>query len=130
VAFGPQPRSYYTKLPKSLKRLAFRSALTLKEEDGQVRVIDDFDLSAPSTKSFQSIIDACGLNGKKVLFVTPESAPVLFKSCRNIPAVKMVPADTLCTYDVIAADTVLFTRQALDRLAQTQVQVQGEVNAE
>ena len=130
VAFGPQPRSYYTKLPKSLKRLAFRSALTLKGEDGQVRVVDDFDLPAPSTKSFQGIIDACGLNGKKVLFVTPESAPILFKSSRNIPAIKMAPVDTLCTYDVIAADTVLFTRQALDKLAQTQAQVQGEVTAE
>ena len=109
---------HYSKLPKALKRLAFRSALTLKGSDGQVRVVDDFDFEQPSTKSFKGVIDACGLNGQKVLFITPENENVLVKSSRNIRQVSMTHVGSLGTYDVIAADVVLFTRQALDKLVE------------
>ena len=119
VAFGPKPRSYNSKLPRSLKRRAFLSALTLKGETGQVKVVDDFELSEPSTKSFQNVIAACGLKGQKVLFVAPENMPVLVKSCRNLPSVRMTHVGSLSTYDVIAADALLITRQAMDKLAQT-----------
>ncbi|MFA6110107.1 MAG: 50S ribosomal protein L4 [Candidatus Latescibacterota bacterium] len=118
VAFGPQPRSYETRLPKALKRVAFQSALTLKGEGGQVTIVEDFGFERPSTKSFQAVLTACGLTGRKILFVTPASLPLLVKSCRNLPAVQITPVGTLCTYDVVAADAVLFTRQALDRLAE------------
>ena len=122
VAFGPKPRSYYSKLPKGLKRQAFRSALTSKGANGQIVIIDDFEFPQPSTKSFAGIISACGLAGQKVLVVTPESAPILFKSCRNLPGVAMTPAAILSTYEVVAADVVVFTRQALDKL----VTIHGE----
>lgn len=118
VAFGPEPRSYYNKLPKGLKRLAFRSALTLKGTDGQVKVVDDFDFAEPSTKSFKGVIDACGLNDLKVLFITPENAAILVKSSRNIQRVNITHVGSLGTYDVVAADVVLFTRQALDKLVE------------
>ena len=116
VAFGPQPRSYSTQLPKALKRLAFRSALTVKGTQGQVKVVDDFDYEKPSTKSFQKVIEACGLKGQKVLFVTAENAPVLVKSSRNLPKVNATHLGSLGTYEVVRADAVLFTRQALDSL--------------
>lgn len=119
VAFGPRPRSYSSKLPKSLKRLAFRSALTLKGTEGQVKVVTDFDFPAPSTRSFQQVIEACGLKDQKVLFVTVDSSPVLIKSSRNLPKVKMAHLGSLATYDLLAADVVLFTRQAFDRLVET-----------
>ena len=122
VAFGPRPRSYSSKLPKSLKRLAFRSALTLKGTEGQVKVVIDFDFPAPSTRSFQKVIEACGLKGQKVLFVTVESCPVLIKSSRNLPKVKIAHIGSLSTYDLLAADVVLFTRQAFDRLVETRGQ--------
>ena len=122
VAFGPKPRSYFSKLPKGIKRLAFSSALTIKETEGRIKVIDDFELIKPSTSSFQRLINACGLQRQKVLFVTPENMPVLFKSCRNLPAVLIAPVGTLCTHDIIAAETVLFTRQALDKLVQVHAQ--------
>lgn len=118
VAFGPQPRSYYSKLPKSLKKLAFRSALSMKQQALQIRVVDDFDLPEPSTKSFLGVIKACGLQDHKVLFITPESIPVLVKSCRNLPRVQICPVGTLGAYDIVAADILLFTRRALDKLAQ------------
>ena len=118
VAFGPHPRSYASKLPKSLKRLAFRSALTVKGTEGQIKVVTDFDFPAPSTLSFQKVIVACGLEDQKVLFVTVDSSPVLIKSSRNLPKVKTTHLGSLSTYDLLATDVVLFTRQALDRLVE------------
>ena len=118
VAFGPKPRSYYSKLPKSLKRLAFRSALSLKGQNQQISVVDDFDFPQPSTKSFLGVIEACDLKDRKVLFITPESTPVLVKSCRNLPEVQISPVGTLGAYDIMAAEVLLFTRQALDKLVQ------------
>jgi large subunit ribosomal protein L4 len=118
VAFGPEPRSYYAKLPKALKRLAFRSALTLKGSGGQVKIVDDFDFDQPSTKSFKGVIDACGLDSQKVLFVTPDNAAMLVKSSRNIRRVNTTHVGSLGTYDVVAADVVLFTKQALDKLVE------------
>lgn len=118
VAFGPHPRSYASKLPKSLKRLAFRSALTVKGTEGQVKVVTDFDFPAPSTRSFQKVIKACGLEGQKVLFVTVDSSPVLLKSSRNLPKVKTTHLGSLSTYDLLATDVVLFARQAFDRLVE------------
>ena len=118
VAFGPKPRSYYSELPKSLKRLAFKSALSLKQRSNEVKVVDDFDFPEPSTKSFVQMIAACGLEGRKVLLVTDESRPILVKSCRNLQKVQIRPVAILATYDVIAADTLVFTRQALEKLSQ------------
>ena len=116
VAFGPVPRSYYAKLSKSLKRTAFRSALSLKVRDGQVKVVDDFEFPAPSTKAFSGIVEACGLAGQKALFVTPEADVTLVKSCRNLPGVSMSAIGTLGAYQIIAADVVVFSRRALGKL--------------
>ena len=118
VAFGPKPRNYYSKVPKSLKRLAFRSALSLKQQDQKVRIVDDFDFSQPSTKSFLGVIEACGLKDYKVLFITPDSTEILFKSCRNLPDVQISTVGTMSAYDIFAADVVLFTQAALAKLVQ------------
>jgi len=118
VAFGPIPRSYRTQVPKGLKKCALASALSLKVKGGQVKVVADFALSTPSTKSFKAVIDACGLGGQRVLFVTPQSDAVLLKSGRNLPGIEIQPVGTLCTYDVLNADALLFTRQALGKLPQ------------
>ena len=115
VAFGPQPRSYYEKLPKALRRLALRSALTVKGTEGSVKIIEDFDFSEPSTKGFNKIVEACGFGGQKLLFVTAENAPVLVKSSRNLPKVNITHLGSLGTYDLMRADAVLFTRGAFDQ---------------
>lgn len=116
VAFGPHPRSYRQRMPKSLKRLAFTSALTLKGQNGAIKVVDDFEMPTPSTQSFARIIKACGLDADKILVVTGSHEPVLHKSCRNIPSVKMTPIGSLGTYDLLAADIVVFTRSAFELL--------------
>ena len=127
VAFGPKPRSYRTALTKPLKRLAFSSALSLKERGKDVRVVDDFEFPEPSTKSFAEVISACGLEeAGRILFITPRSVPVLVKSSRNIPGVTLRPAGTVCTYDVVSADVVVLTRKAVDVLAEVHGRPTGE----
>ena len=127
VAFGhPKPRSYRSKVTKSVKRLAFASALTDKARSDQVCVVDDFELEKPSTKSFAGVIDACGLTGRWVLFVTPENKPVLVKSGRNIPGMKIRHAAGVSTYDVVASDVVLITRSAVDALVGARTQTGGD----
>ena len=116
VAFGPQPRSYYSKLPKSLKRLAFRSALTVKCLNDEVKIVEDFEFEKPSTKSFHGVLSACGLVDKKVLFVTPEKISVLVQSSGNLRNVNTTHVGSMGTYDVIASDVVLFTRNAVGKL--------------
>ncbi len=117
VAFSlPKPRDYRTKLPRSLRKQAFLSALTAMGQDGQVTVVDDLRLTEPSTRSFAGMLKACGLEGRKVLFVTAENAPVLVMSGRNIPGVQIRTAETVGTYDIVAADVLLLERAAVDAL--------------
>lgn len=117
VAFSlPKPRDYRTKLPRSLRKQAFLSALTAMGQDGQVTVVDDLRLTEPSTRSFAGMLKACGLEGRKVLFVTAENAPVLVMSGRNIPGVQIRTAETVGTYDIVATDVLLLERAAVDVL--------------
>ena len=116
VAFGPRPRDYELRMPKALKRRAFSSALSQKNAEGQIKVIDEFELAEPSTKAFASVLRSCGLEGR-VLFVLAENAPVLYKSGRNIPGVSMRTVGTLGAYDLVRAHTVVFTRAAVEMLA-------------
>jgi large subunit ribosomal protein L4 len=99
--------------------LALRSALTVKGSGDQIKVIEDFDFAEPSTKSFRKILDACGLNDQKLLFITAENAPTLVKSSRNLPKVNIAHLGSLGTYDLLRADIVLFTHQAFDKFVET-----------
>ena len=118
VAFGhPKPRSYRSGLTKGMKRRAFFSALSDKGLSGHVRVVEDFEFEAPSTKSFAALLQAIGLGGdEKVLFVMPANDPVLVKSCRNLPGIEMTTAATANTYSVVAADVLVLTPKSVDAL--------------
>ncbi|MDA0334175.1 MAG: 50S ribosomal protein L4 [bacterium] len=127
VAFGlPKPRSYRTKLPRTLRKQALRSVLTAMGQEGQVFVVDGFQLAAPKTKDFVAMLTACGLAGRKVLFVTAENSPILVKSGRNIPKVSIRTAETVGTYDLVAADVLLLERAAVDALNRVHGDHDGE----
>ena len=117
LAFGPKPRVYSLKLTKQLKKKALSSALSGKSREGKLKVVQDFEFSEPSTKSFCGILKAIGLEGERVLFVTPKSEVTIIKSCRNIPGLEIRPANSVSTYDVVSADTVLLTEKAIAALA-------------
>ena len=99
--FGPVPRDYSFKLNKKLKQLARRSALTYKAQAGAIVVLENQTMEAPKTKSVVALMEALKVSDKKVLLVLPEGNANLQISCRNIPNIKPVLAQNVCTYDVM-----------------------------
>ena len=115
VVFGPHPRSYAQRLPRKMKQLALRGALTSKLGDAAVRVIDAFGLEAIKTKDFAGILSAVGANGR-VLVVAPGSDERLHLSSRNLPTVTVIRADSLNVVDLLNADVVVIEQPALARM--------------
>jgi large subunit ribosomal protein L4 len=115
VVFGPHPRSYAQRLPRKMKQLALRGALTSKLGDAAVRVIDAFGLEAIKTKDFAGILSAVGANGR-VLVVAPGSDERLHLSSRNLLTVTVIRADSLNVVDLLNADVVVIEQPALVRM--------------
>jgi large subunit ribosomal protein L4 len=114
VVFGPHPRSHAQRMPAKMRRSALCGVLTAKQEDGALRVVTGFDLDDIKTKAVQSRLGAWKAEGK-VLLVLPARDERVELSCRNLPEVRVVLADSLNVIDLLEADTVVFTRDALDR---------------
>jgi large subunit ribosomal protein L4 len=115
VVFGPHPRSYEQRLPRKMKRLALRGALTAKLVDEQVKVIDTFGLEAIRTKDLAGVLTALAANGR-VLVVSPARDQNLELSARNLPTVDIILADSLNVVDLLKADLVLIEQPALARM--------------
>ena len=115
VVFGPHPRSYEQRLPRKMKRLALRGALTAKLGDDAIRVIDTFGLEAIRTKDVVTVLAALNLTGR-VLVVAPSRDEKLTLSARNLPTVDVILADSLNVVDLLRADTVLIEQPALARM--------------
>ncbi|MBI4530792.1 MAG: 50S ribosomal protein L4 [Candidatus Latescibacteria bacterium] len=116
--FGPMPRTYDEKVPKKVRRLAFRSALSLKAREDLVRVIEDFVLPVPSTRQIVALLKVLNVEGQKVLFVFREIPSTVLKSCRNLPRVTVRSVGTLCAYDVLNCDILACTAGALSTMAE------------
>ncbi|MCL2821385.1 MAG: 50S ribosomal protein L4 [Oscillospiraceae bacterium] len=112
VAFAPKPRSYRYSLNKKLKRLALKSALSLKANNDSIIVVDSIKLKSIKTKDFVKFLDAVGAEGK-ALVVTPEISNNIVMSARNIPGVKTTFATILNTYDIMDAKTFIVDKAAL-----------------
>ena len=117
--FGPRPRNYGIKLNKNVKRLARKSALTLKAAEGAVKVVENFSFDAPKTKSFAAVVGALGLDAQKALFVLGDVDTNVYLSSRNLPKVEVVKAQDLNTYQVMNAKTVVFLETALEQVEAT-----------
>jgi large subunit ribosomal protein L4 len=115
AVFGPHPRSYEQRLPRKMKRLALRGALTAKLGDEQLKVIDTFGLSAIKTSELASVLRALEATGR-VLVVAPGRDQQLELSARNLPKVDIILADSLNVVDLINADLVLIEQPALARM--------------
>ena len=115
VVFGPHPRSYEQRLPRRMKRLALRGALTAKLSDGAIRVVDDFKLDAIRTKEVVGILSALSAAGR-ILVVAPARDEKLQLSARNLPGVDVILADSLNVVDLMNADTVVIEQPALARM--------------
>lgn len=117
--FGPQPRDYYTKVPKKLKQLARKSALSSKAKDGKIKIVEDFSMAAPKTKEFLAILKSLGVASKKVLFLTPGLDASLHKSGRNIARFNMIEANKASTYELLDNEFIVIQKSALDVLSKT-----------
>ena len=112
--FGPRPRNYGFKLNKNLKRLARKTALTLKAKDNAVMVVEDFSFENPKTKSFIEFLKALGIENKKSLIVLGESNKNVYLSSRNLKASEVVKASEISTYKILNANNVVFLEGSLE----------------
>ena len=115
IVFGPHPRTYEQKMPRKQRRLALRSALSVKSQEGAVRIVEEIALEAPKTSILAGLFDEMGA-GARTLFVIPEHDLMLEKSTRNLAGVKTILATNLNPADVLTADTIVFTRSALTQV--------------
>ncbi|HPF35225.1 MAG TPA: 50S ribosomal protein L4 [Candidatus Krumholzibacteria bacterium] len=113
VAFGPHPRDYSYKLPKKIKRLALRSALSDRAAAERVSVVEDFSMDAPKTAEMAKLLGGMPLAGRHTLVVLPAGSEVLYKSLRNIKGVRVLRYTDLNAYSILWADNVVFTKEAL-----------------
>jgi len=114
VVFGPHPRSYEQRMPAKMRRTALRGALSAKQADGALRVVTGFELDEIKTRSMLERLTAWRAEGK-VLLVLPARDQTVERSARNLREVRVIMADSLNVVDLLDADTVVFTRAALDR---------------
>ncbi len=117
VVFGPHPRSYAQRLPRKMKRLALRGALTAKYDDGAVKIVEDLAMVETRTRELVGYFDALGAAGR-VLVVEPARDQKLELSARNLPGVVVILADSLNVVDVLNADTLLITQPALNAMSE------------
>jgi large subunit ribosomal protein L4 len=115
VVFGPHPRSYEQRLPRKMKRLALRGALTAKLGDEAIKVIDTFALEAIKTRDLAAVLGALEARGR-ILVVAPGRDERLELSARNLPTVEIILADSLNVVDLLKADLVLIEQPALARM--------------
>lgn len=116
--FGPRPRSYSFKLNKSLKRLARKSALTMKANNKSIVVLEDLQMDAPKTKDFTAVLKSLGLENKKSLFVLGESNNNVYLSSRNLKKAEVVNNSQLSTYQIMNANSVVLFEGSLEEIEQ------------
>ncbi|HEX2194973.1 MAG TPA: 50S ribosomal protein L4 [Candidatus Limnocylindria bacterium] len=114
AVFGPHPRGYGHKMNAKMRRAALRSVLSAKAGEEAVRVVEGFDLEGIGTRAFAERLAGWDAGGK-VLVVLAARDEVVERSCRNLRSVRVILADSLNVVDLLEADTVVFTRDALER---------------
>ena len=114
TVFGPRPRSYSFKLNKTVKRLARKSAFSLKAKESNIVVVEDFNFETPNTKNFINVLKALGLENKKSLFVLGESNKNVYLSSRNLKASSVVTNSELSTYAILNANNLVLSEGSLE----------------
>lgn len=114
--FGPRPRSYSFKLNKNLKRLARKSAFTIKAKESNLIVLEDFNFETPNTKNFINVLKALGLENKKSLFVLGDSNKNVYLSSRNLKASSVVSNSELSTYAILNANNLVLLESSLGEI--------------
>lgn len=114
IVFGPHPRNYGYNLPRKVRRLALKSALSAKVNSGDILVLDELKLDQPKTSDMAKILN--NLKVGDALLVTAEKDETVEKSARNIPNIKPLTAEGLNVYDILAYDKLVITKDAVARV--------------
>lgn len=114
IVFAPKPRSYRMSIPKSMKVVAMKSALSSKVKESNMMVLEDINMEAPKTKVIANMLKNMGV--KKALIVTGESNQTAYRSARNIEGVAMVPSNNINVYDIVKYETLILTQDAVKKL--------------
>ena len=114
TVFGPRPRSYSFKLNKTVKRLARKSAFSIKAKESNIIVVEDFTFDAPNTKNFINVLKALGLENKKSLFVLGDSNKNVYLSSRNLKATNVLNNSELSTYAILNANNLVLLEGSLE----------------
>ena len=112
VVFAPQPRDYVINVPRKIKRLAMKSALSSKLAANEIIVVDAIKLDSIKTKDFRAFLTAVKADGKS-LVVTPAKDEIVIKSARNIPGVQVAMANLINVYDILKAKYLVLDKEAL-----------------
>jgi len=115
IVFGPSPRSYAYKLPKKVRRLAIKSALSTKVLEQNMLVLEDLALNAPKTKDMVAVLQGLSV-AKKVLIVTADVNENVALSARNIQGITVIAADEVNVLDVLHHDTLIMTKAAVEKV--------------
>lgn len=115
IVFAPKPRSYRYTVPKKIKRIAMKSALSSKVVDNSIIVVDELNFAAPKTKQVASMLDSLKVN-TKTLIVLAEKNENVEKSARNIEGVKTALVNTLNVYDILNCDKFIITKEAAEKV--------------
>ncbi len=116
--FGPRPRTYKVDLNKKVKRLARKSALSLKAASGGIKVIEDFTFDAPKTKEFKKVLSNLDLEGRTLMVIGDYDKNLLLSS-RNLARAGVVVASDLNTYQIMKAKTLIVSESAIGKIAAT-----------
>lgn len=115
VVFAPKPRDYSYSVPKKVRRLAMKSALSSKVQNGEIIVLDELNLNEPKTKEMIAILNNVKA-GRKALIVMNEKNENVMKSARNIPNVETTLVSTLNVYDILKYDSFIITKDAVSKV--------------
>lgn len=115
IVFGPKPRSYRYSVPKKLKRLALKSALSAKVLDNEIIVLDELKFDAPKTKEMVKVLENIKA-GKKALIVTAEKDENVVRSAANIPGVRTALVGTMNVYEIVNHTSFIVTKEAIEKI--------------
>lgn len=117
--FGPRPRTYDMKVNKKVRALARKSALSDKQAQGNIVVVEDFTFEAPKTQQFKGILDKLNIADKKSVLVTGDMDKHLYLSSRNLPKASVTRASDLNTYEIVKAQTLVLSEGAIEQIKAT-----------
>jgi len=117
--FGPRPRTYDMKVNKKVRAIARKSALSDKQSQGNIVVVEDFTFEAPKTQQFKGILEKLNISDKKSVLVTGDMDKHLYLSSRNLPKASVTRASDLNTYEIVKAQTLVLSEGAIEQIKAT-----------